>query len=46
MESGLSIMMFGGLDVRRDGEPIAPFAYDKVVAFLAYLVLEPAMPQS
>lgn len=46
MESGLSIKMFGGPDVRRDGEPIAPFAYDKVVALLAYLVLEPAMPQS
>jgi predicted ATPase/DNA-binding SARP family transcriptional activator len=46
MESGLSIRMFGGLDVRRDGEPIAQFAYDKVAALLAYLVLEPAIPQS
>ena len=46
MKRGLSIRMFGGLDVRRDGEPIAHFAYDKVAAFLAYLVLEPVIPQS
>ncbi|MDT8307055.1 MAG: BTAD domain-containing putative transcriptional regulator [Anaerolineae bacterium] len=46
MESGLTIRMFGGLDVRRDGEPIAQFAYDKVAALLAYLVLEPPIPQN
>lgn len=46
MESGLSIRMFGGLDVRRDGEPIAQFAYDKVAALLAYLALEAPIPQS
>jgi predicted ATPase/DNA-binding SARP family transcriptional activator/tetratricopeptide (TPR) repeat protein len=46
MESGVSVIMFGGLDVRRDGEPIAQFAYDKVAALLAYLVLEPPIPQS
>ena len=46
MESGLAITMFGRLNIRRDGVPVADFAYDKVAAFLAYLVLEPATPLS
>src|SRR4051812_11962654 len=40
----LDIALLGPIQVTRDGAPVAGFAYDKVRALLAYLVVEADRP--
>jgi predicted ATPase/DNA-binding SARP family transcriptional activator len=44
MSGALTATFFGGFEVRRDGELVSGFPYDKLKALFAYLAIEPAFP--
>ncbi|HEX6303895.1 MAG TPA: BTAD domain-containing putative transcriptional regulator [Anaerolineales bacterium] len=44
MSGHICASFFGGFEVRRNGELVSGFGYDKVKALLAYLSIEPPVP--